>query len=133
MEKLLNPNAARNVFNNGKEAHSFLTNGGKGGTHIISAGSMDFTNSNALALTNGAVLGGANIFMAGKEFTPAPNAAQMMKYADKELLTGKHIAGAEISDISPDLATDIVFAAEQQIKNNKIAEKMITNNQTIDR
>lgn len=130
MEKLLNPNAARNIFNHGKEAHGFFKNGG---ANYISAASMNFADPNAQALTNVAASKGATLFMAGAEYGNAPKAEEMMKNADRELLKGERISGAEMSAVDPDQAVRMVEKAEQQITNNKMAEKMAVNNQTITR
>lgn len=130
MTKLLNPNAARNIFNHGKEAHGFFKNRG---ANYISAGSMEFAAPNAQALTNGAVRNGATLLMAGTEYDNAPKAQEMMKNADRELLKGKRISGAEMPAVDPDQAARMVEKAERQIANNKMAEKMAVNNQTITR
>lgn len=57
----------------------------------------------------------------------------MMKNANKELLEGKRISGAEMPAVDPDQAARMVEKAERQIANNKMAEKMAVNNQTITR
>ncbi len=115
MEKLLKPTAARNVFSHGQAAHGFFKNGG---ANYISAGSMDLADPNAKAPTNGAVANGATLLTAGAEYNNAPNAAQMMKNADRELLEGKHLSGAEMLKVSTDQAAKMVEKAEQQIENN---------------
>ena len=48
-EKLLTPDIARNVFNNGKEAPDFLR---KRGTHIISTASVEAANAQRSAIAN---------------------------------------------------------------------------------
>lgn len=117
MEKLLNPNAARNVFNNGEEAHDFFKNGG---ANYISAGSMDFTNPNAQALTNGAVSNGATLLMAGVKYDYAQEAEKMIKSSNKELMTGKVLSHGEMIDYSA-WGEKMVEKAEQQIENNNRA------------
>lgn len=61
--KLLNQEAARNIFTKG-QAYDFFK---KDGVHYTSVGSMDPTNPNAQALTNVAASKGATLFMAGAE------------------------------------------------------------------
>ena len=56
-----------------------------------------------------------------------------MKNANKELLEGRRISGAEMPAVDPNLAARMVEKAERQIANNKMAEKMAVNNQTITR
>lgn len=121
MEKLLTPTAARNVFSHGNEAHAFFKNGG---ANYIGTGSMNFANPNAQALTNGAAANGATLLMAGMGYDNAPKAAEMMKNADRELLEGKHIAGAEMVAVSAEQAAKMVEKAEQQTESNNLAIEM---------
>lgn len=116
-KKLLTPEAARNVFYNGEEAHDFLT---KGSTRIISTGSMDFANPNAQALTNGAVSNGATLLMAGVKYDYAQEAEKMIKSSNKELMTGKVLSHGEMIDYSA-WGEKMVEKAEQQIENNNRA------------
>lgn len=48
----------------------------------------------------------------------------MMKNANKELLEGKRISGAEMSTVSADQAAEMVKKAERQIENNNRAIQM---------
>ncbi len=129
MEKLLTPEAARNVFKNGM-SHDFFK---KGGANYVSIGSMDFADSHAQALTNGAAANGATLLAAGRECDRIANGEEMMKEANRELLAGNRIAGAEMTRVSPELAERMLENAERQIDNNKMAEKMAINNQAATR
>ncbi len=128
MEKLLNPNAARNIFNHGKEAHGFFKNGG---ANYISAASMEAADAQRSAIAN--LLAGKGSKCWSETLTYCPEGKKMMKNADRELLEGKRISGAEMPAVDPDQAARMVEKAERQIANNKMAEKMDVNNQTITR
>lgn len=119
MEKLLNPNAARNIFNHGKEAHGFFK---KGGANYISAASVEAANAQRSAIANLLASKGSKCW--SEMLTYCPEGEKMMKNANKELLEGKHISGAEMSVVSADQAAKMVEKAEQQIENNNRAMQM---------
>lgn len=125
---LLNPKAAYNVFNHGKEAHDFFKNGG---ANYISTASMEEANAQRSVIANLLVSKGSKCW--SEVLTYCPEGEKMMKNANKELLEGKRISGAEMPAVDPDQAARMVEKAERQIANNKMAEKMAVNNQTITR
>lgn len=118
-EKLLTPDIARNVFNNGKEAPDFLR---KRGTHIISTASVEAANAQRSAIANLLASKGSKCW--SEALTYCPEGEKMMKNANKELLEGKRISGAEMSTVSADQAAEMVKKAERQIENNNRAIQM---------
>lgn len=123
MEKLMNPKAAENVFNNSKIAHGFLKNGG---AKYISAADMSAINPEyGFYLSKGILM---KMPHNSGEMEIAHNADQMMKNADKELLSGKLLSAAELAEIDANIALGMVEKAEKQSANNNtnanIAEMM---------
>ena len=115
MEKLMNPKAAENVFSNSAIAHGFLKNGG---AKYISAADMTANNpQRGFYLSKGISKGMPHC---SGEMTVAGNAEQMMKNADKELLSGKLLSAAELAEIDADIALGMVEKAEKQTANNNI-------------
>lgn len=115
MEKLMNPKAAANIFNKSVEAHDFLK---IGGAKYISAADMTANNPQyGFHLSKGISKGMSH---SSGEMTVAGNAEQMMKNADKELLSGKLLSAAELAEIDADIALGMVEKAEKQTANNNI-------------
>lgn len=125
--KLLNQETAPKVFGQG-QAYYFLK---EGGVHYTSVGSMEKANAQRSAIANLLVSKGSKCW--SEVLTYCPEGEKMMKNANKELLEGKRISGAEMPAVDQNLAARMVEKAERQIANNKMAEKMAVNNQTITR
>ena len=129
MDKLLTPEAARNVFSPlHKEEHGLQK---KGGMSYISSASMEEADAQRSAVASLLAAKGNKCW--SEMLTYCPEGELMMKNANKELLSGNRIAGAEMIAVSPELAGKMVEKAEQQIANNKMMEKMAINNQAITR
>ncbi len=125
--KLLNQETAPKVFRQG-QAYYFLK---EGGVRYTSVGSMEKANAQRSAIANLLVSKGSKCW--SEVLTYCPEGEKMMKNANKELLEGKRISGAEMPAVDQNLAARMVEKAERQIANNKMAEKMAVNNQTITR
>ena len=119
--KLLNQEAARNIFTKG-QAYDFFK---KDGVHYTCTALMKEVNAQRSAIANLLVSKGSKCW--SEVLTYCPEGEKMMKNANKELLEGKRIS------VDPDQAARMVEKAERQIANNKMAEKMAVNNQTITR
>lgn len=118
MQKLLTAEAARNVFKNGS-SRDFLKHGG---ASYISAAGLERVNPGHFAVASLAAAKGDKNWSG--EMTHCPEGERMMKSANKELLEGKSIAGAEMTKIEADQAAKMVAKAEQQIENNQQALKL---------
>ena len=92
---------------------------------------MEKANAQRSAIANLLVSKGSKCW--SEVLTYCPEGEKMMKNANKELLEGKRISGAEMPAVDQNLAARMVEKAERQIANNKMAEKMAVNNQTITR
>ena len=125
--KLLNQEAARNIFTKG-QAYDFFK---KDGVHYTCTALMKEVNAQRSAIANLLVSKGSKCW--SEVLTYCPEGEKMMKNANKELLEGKRISGAEMPAVDPDQAARMVEKAERQIANNKMAEKMAVNNQTFTR
>ncbi len=118
MQKLLTAEAARNVFKNGS-SRDFLKHGG---ASYISAAGLEQTDAQRSAIANLLAAKGNKCW--SEMLTYYPEGEKMMKNANKELLEGKSIAGAEMTKVEPDQAAKMIAKAEQQIENNKQALKL---------
>ena len=118
MQKLLTAEAARNVFKN-RSSRDFLKHGG---ASYISAARLEQVSPQHFAVASLMVAKGAKNWSG--EMTHCPEGEKMMKSANKELLEGKSIAGAEMTKVEPDQAAKMVAKAEQQIENNQQALKL---------
>ena len=123
MTKLLNREAANNVFSNGPLAHDFMK---KGGAAYISTADTTPVNPTYLFHLAKAEANGLPHHSGNMEVVH--NAEQMIKNANNELLNGKHISEAGMTQVDGDTARRMVEGAEKQIANNSLAEILTQRN-----
>ena len=83
---------------------------------------MEAADAQRSAIAN--LLAGKGSKCWSETLTYCPEGEKMMKNADRELLEGKRISGAEMSAVSADQAARMVENAERQIENNNRAMQM---------
>lgn len=112
-------NTANNVFKNSGIAHDFLKNGG---AKYISAAGTTRVNPELSFYAAKAQTQGLPCHSGKAEFSK--NGSQIMKNANKELMSGNRLSEAELSNIDADIAQKMVENAEKQIANNKVTEML---------
>lgn len=105
---ILNPNNAAKVLGHNGDTRAFVA---KGDAHYLTTGSVEEVNSHAPAYANFLAANGAKHW-AG-ELQNEPNGIQMMKNANKELLTGKRLVQGNMTPFDPEKAAEMVKNAEK--------------------